>query len=295
MMAFFLVMWITAQNKETKSAVAQYFENPLGTVEGARASSVHGIEGASADAPLEGEQAGPHGTTKDGVGAENPSKDAESSKAPPPPQRIFERLDKTRSLGTLLVFDERDAAIQPDAREQLLRLVPLVAGKPNKIEIRGHASKLPLPEGSPYKSAWELCFARCSAVRDLLISHGIEPDRLRLSQDGNSEPYGAELRDDEVKELSSRVEVFAVSEYTHGHKETLRERVGRLVDADDLPAAETPAEGEEAGIATDSEHAAPGKPSHGKSSHGTEPSDHGHGKAGNHPAKGHAPAKSHGH
>lgn len=266
MMAFFLVMWITAQNKETKSAVAQYFENPLGTVQGARASSVHGIEGASADAPLEGEQAGPHGTNKAGVGEEHTAEKNKPARTPPPPQRIFERLDKTRSLGTMLVFGRDEATIAPDARQQLLRLIPVLEGKPNKIEIRGHASRQPLPEGSPYTTAWELCFARCSAVRDLMIAHGIEPERLRLSQDGNSEPYGAELHDDEVKELASRVEVFAVSEFTHGNKESLRERVGRLVDADEVIPAK------EATLAPHSSDHADGKiPGHGYSRHEARP------------------------
>jgi chemotaxis protein MotB len=276
MMAFFLVMWITAQNKETKSAVAQYFVNPLGTVEGARASSVHGIEGASADAPLEGEQAGPHGTNKDGVGDENNADKSDAAKTPPPPQRIFERLDKTRSLGTMLVFGQDDAAIAPDARQQLLRLIPQIAGKPNKIEIRGHASRQPLAEGSPFSSAWELCFARCSAVRDLMISHGIEPERLRLSQDGNSEPYGAELHDDEVKELASRVEVFAVSEFAHGSKESLRERVGRLVEADEVLPSE---EGE---VAPHSSEHADG-----------EKSGHGHAKPAAHAPKSHKAGGGH--
>ncbi len=37
MMAFFMVMWITAQGKEVKEAVAQYFKDPYGSkAEGGR-------------------------------------------------------------------------------------------------------------------------------------------------------------------------------------------------------------------------------------------------------------------
>ena len=34
MMAFFLVMWLTAQNQEVKRSVADYFSDPLGTTQG---------------------------------------------------------------------------------------------------------------------------------------------------------------------------------------------------------------------------------------------------------------------
>src|SRR5436309_13374502 len=34
MMAFFLVMWLTAQNQEVKRAVAEYFSDPLGITHG---------------------------------------------------------------------------------------------------------------------------------------------------------------------------------------------------------------------------------------------------------------------
>ena len=39
MMAFFLVMWITAQNKPVKEAIAQYFNDPTGTSSKASSSN----------------------------------------------------------------------------------------------------------------------------------------------------------------------------------------------------------------------------------------------------------------
>src|SRR5689334_1764572 len=104
MMAFFLVMWITTQNKAVKESVAQYFENPLGTVSEARATSVHGIPGASADAELAGEQAGPHGSTtrEKGTYAQDGNSD-ENIDGARPPVHIFDRLDKMRSIGTMVL------------------------------------------------------------------------------------------------------------------------------------------------------------------------------------------------
>lgn len=289
MMAFFLVMWITAQNKETKVAIAQYFENPLGTVAEARATSVHGIEGASANAPVNGHQAGPHGTNRDGVAEENAGGKKSGSK-PPPPVRIFEKLDKTRSVGAMLVFEEHSAEVTGEARSQLLRLIPQLLGKPNKVEIRGHASRYPLPAGSRYGSPWDLSYARCQATRDLLIQNGIAPERIRLSQDGDSDPYGNTMRDPKQRELSSRVEVFAVSEFVHGNKRSHLERFGEFDFKDELDsrrkadmfdegesedAAMESAEQDETGDGPDAEHAAEAAPT-GTAEHGASKAHGGH-------------------
>jgi chemotaxis protein MotB len=288
MMAFFLVMWITAQNKETKVAIAQYFENPLGSVEGARATSVLGIEGASADAPIAGNQAGRHGTNRDGV-AEEDSGAAQRSKKTAPPIRIFEKLDKTRSVGTMLVFDEHSATVTAEGRAQLLTLVPQLLGKPNKIEIRGHAARYPLPAGSKFASAWELCFARCLATRDLLVEHGISADRIRLSQDGDSDPYGGDSRDPELRQLSSRVEVFAVSEFVYDHKASHLDRFGRFVEP-------TETDGEDAALDPEVD---PNSDPAGEAGSGHS-SDAGHAKPASSHSSSHAPkpaagAKSGGH
>jgi len=235
MMAFFLVMWITSQNKETKVAIAQYFENPLGSVAEARATSIHGIEGASANAPVSGHQAGPHGTNRDGVADENPG-DKKPAANRPPPVRIFEKLDKTRAMGAMLVFDEHSAEVTGESRAQLLRLIPQLLGKPNKVEIRGHASPYPLPPGSRFGSPWDLSYARCQATRDLLIKYGVVAERIRMSQDGDSDPYGDNTRTASLRKLSSRVEVFAVSEFVHGNKRSHLAEYGEFDFEDALDA-----------------------------------------------------------
>ena len=51
-------------------------------------------------------------------------------------------------------------------------------GKPNKIEIRGHASKRPFPTDAQFKDAWEISYARCLATMKYLLAKGIGPDRI---------------------------------------------------------------------------------------------------------------------
>ena len=49
MMAFFIVMWIVAQNKPVKEAVAGYFKDPMGT--GAKSSGMGLLAGRDGQAP----------------------------------------------------------------------------------------------------------------------------------------------------------------------------------------------------------------------------------------------------
>lgn len=230
MMAFFMVMWITAQNKSVKESIAQYFENPLGTVSEARATSMHGIEGASADAPFKGHQAGPHGTNKDGTGGAlgptGPDEKGKTGRANPPQVRTFDKLDKQRTRGTIILFSENSAELTFEGKQQLAYLIPQLVGKPNKIEVRAHTSREPIPADSPYKDEWQLCYARCHSTFQYLLDNGIEKTRLRLTMDGASEPYAKKPWNPYLKSLNSRVEVFAVDEWDQRFKSSVQERVG---------------------------------------------------------------------
>ena len=285
MMAFFLVMWITSQNKAVKESIAQYFENPLGTVAEARATSMHGIEGASADAPFKGEQAGPHGTSKDGTGGvySPDEKDAKNKKGTPPPIRIFERLDRSRTRGTIVVFPEHKATLDAEAHKQLLMLLPQLLGKPNKVEIRGHTAKEPLPPESPYKDEWQLCYARCQATFQFLVANGIERSRIRLTQDGASEPYSKRPWNNYLKSLNSRVEIFAVDELDQKFKASLHEWVGNFDIPPEPEEGESPkAPAKQPAKSADGHGGGHGASGHGGGGHGKTEKPSGHGKTDSH-------------
>lgn len=297
MMAFFMVMWLTSQNKAVKESIAQYFENPLGVAKEARATSVHGIEGASALAPLEGQQAGPHGSDKrdasnaDGAGG-----------GKPPVVRVFENLDRTRTTGTMVLFPEGSAELDTKARDQIKTLAPQLLGKPNKLELRGHASKFDLAGDKPgeHTDPWMLCYARTLATKNYLMELGIEPGRIRLSQDADHEPY-SEHRDEVWRSMNSRVEIFSVSEFAHEFKPTAEERAGRFTEYVAPPEVHKEEHGDEHGEekadghgATKSGHGAEKSAGHGAA----KPSSHGAEKASGHGAAksdGHGAAKSDGH
>ncbi len=293
MMAFFMVMWLTSQNKAVKESIAQYFDNPLGVAKEARATSIHGIEGASAPAPLVGEQAGPHGSDK---------RDASNSEGDgggkPALIRIFEDLGRTRTNGTMVLFEEGTATLDASAKDQIKALAPQIIGKPNKIEIRGHASKFPLPPDSPYKDAWQLCYARCLATKEFLIALNVEDSRIRLSQDGDHEPY-SDHKDPVWRTRNSRVEIFSISEFAYDFKPTIEERAGNFTEYVAPPTthdeAHEEAHGEEKADAHGGGHGGGHGAAKSSGGHGAAKADaHGAAKTDSHGA--HAkPAKKSGH
>ncbi|OYW18872.1 MAG: hypothetical protein B7Z55_09855 [Planctomycetales bacterium 12-60-4] len=266
--------------------MAQYFENPLGTNAEARATSTHGIPGASAKVGIEGQQAGPHGSNKREVGTYELMEDGKTRVKDRPQLHIFDRLEKTRTIGTMVIFAKHSITLSPEAKLQLSALVPDLMGKPNKVEVRGHAVRGSLPKDSAYHNLWEVSFARSITVMEYLTAHGIEADRIRLSQDAAFEPYSDEQNEVEDPR-NARVEVYAVDELSYKFKKTAEQRGGDFVPAQDQPAPT-------------GHDAAHGAESHGHggghgSSHG---SGHGSSHGGVHGAKaesGHgAKASSHG-
>lgn len=204
MMAFFLVMWITAQSKEVKEAVAHYFNEPnVGPTDPAANKTFRPSRPAAE-------------THKSGIELPDPkiilSPGSAARRAPPTKPNLAVLHDGNKPVdGAVVLFEEGSAELNAEGKEQLNRLVPLLAGKRFKIEIRGHATHRPLPKGSPYRDAWGLCYARSAAVMKHMEEQGIESDRFRLSQAGPYEPFT--LRVEVAKRgQNSRVEVCPLND-----------------------------------------------------------------------------------
>jgi chemotaxis protein MotB len=195
MMAFFMVMWLTSQNEAIKEAVAHHFEDPF--------SPYEPIDGATANKPKPG-----------------PTHNV------PLPKRLEEKDKKRRTrkptlltlgdgrqttTGTIVFFTAQSADLDQQGQTRLNDLLPSILGKPQKIEIRGHASRRPLPPDCPYKDAWQLSYARCLATMQYLQTHGIGAERMRLSQAGVYEPLGEADGPDKLAE-QERVEVKLLNE-----------------------------------------------------------------------------------
>ena len=116
------------------------------------------------------------------------------------------------TVGTVVFFNEANAELTDAAKEALQQLAPELRGKPQKIDVRGHSSLKPLSSESPYKSRWDLSYARASAVMKFMVDDlSIEEQRIRMSVGGSYEPWQTEPDPEKLK-LNARVEVFLLDE-----------------------------------------------------------------------------------
>ncbi len=220
MMAFFLVMWIVAQNKPVKEAVAQYFRSPFSSPHAGSPGPRIAVEGGGLS-NLRSLATGQRGHSR-GLGHAGGETPASGGAKGGPPRTSVHDEDALRSGATVL-FDEESAELDAQARDQLRAMIPGLLGKPNKIEIRGHATGRPLPAGSRYADAWQLSYARCQAALKFFVENGIEPNRVRLSQGGAFEPQ-AHPGEIAWTAQNSRVEVYMLGEFVHAVRKTSQQR-----------------------------------------------------------------------
>jgi chemotaxis protein MotB len=198
MMAFFMVMWLTSQNDSVKEAVAHTFQDPFAVYVPQ--------DGANSNKPKPGP------TTNVPVPKQVDDKDKKARRTRRPTLLVTGDGTQTR-IGVIVPFAPHSAELDEAARVALERLLPTIQGKPQKVEIRGHASRRPLAADSPYADPWALAYARCQSARAFLEEHGIAPERIRLSQGGVYEPLdSAQSLDDQ-----ERVEVNLLNEMTASH------------------------------------------------------------------------------
>jgi chemotaxis protein MotB len=213
MMAFFMVMWLTGQSPQTKQAIAGYFQDPWGTSSEYSApasllpSEMHG-DVMSQDMP---QKIAP-GTKPGAADSDGRDPDAQAKSRWAQQRKVHFLQNSDRNTPALVIpFDESSAELSDDAKLLLDRLIPNLVGKLNKIEVRGHTTRRPLPTDSPYHDLWQLSYARCQTVMQYFEDHGIEADRLRLSQSAAYEPLTSRI-ETALQNDNARVEVFLLDE-----------------------------------------------------------------------------------
>jgi chemotaxis protein MotB len=227
MMAFFMVMWLVGQKEGVKEAVAAYFSDPYGEHEP--------VEGEAPGAPPASSGRGESGKPK----KDSPSKDPHDSETKKPRVLTIHSPDRT-AVGALIVFADDSSELDDEGRRQINRILPKLAGMPQKIEVRGHASRRG-HKASDEQAAWLISYQRCLAVMKYLQDQGIEPNRIRLTQAGVHEPFTIRSESD-VQPRNSRVEVFLLAELAEDLVGTAEERAARFQEKT-LPATTTPPPG----------------------------------------------------
>jgi chemotaxis protein MotB len=243
MMAFFLVMWIVAQNNSIRRAVARYFNDPRGLTDKPGSGSPLLPSNRPSEPPgpsiLKSPQPGVPGgserifqkrTSTVPYDHKPPDKDLKELLADKSKLYVVHNGDRTLA-GTVVLFPEDSSALNAAADDRLIRLLDDLRGKPNKLEIRGHATRRPSAPGGGEKNPWKLSYDRCQAVRKFLEKHGIEPERIRLSQGGPYEPYSLQAGSPN-QTYNSRVEVYVLEEYAEDLMGTPEERSKRFISTE---------------------------------------------------------------
>lgn len=123
------------------------------------------------------------------------------------------------TTGGVVFFEEGSDQPLPGFEESLKKIAESLAGKPQKVEVRGHTSPRPLPQDSPFHSHWDLAYAESLKVAQKLIELGIEAQRIRISVAGANEPLYSDP-DPEKRKLNARVEISLLNELTYGGTST---------------------------------------------------------------------------
>jgi len=210
MMAFFMVMWLVAQSKPMKEAIASYFNDPSGKNPREGNGKSNGMLNKETPPPP-----APRGASK-GTGHRQPVVKSieDEGKGRGIARKVVAmnmRNNNDLVVEAVVAFEEGSADLDARATQTLDKLADDLLGKWSKIEIRGHTSARPLPQAGKFHDDWQLSFARSIAVMQYLTDKGLEPKRFRLSESGANEPtsqgqnYGLAAPD-------GRVEVFVLGE-----------------------------------------------------------------------------------
>jgi chemotaxis protein MotB len=142
----------------------------------------------------------------------------------------FIRPGGQTAIGTVIFFEEGSAALTEDARTAMQAQALAFAGKPQKIEVRGHTSLRADEHGSEHNDNWDLAYQRSRAVMRYLIEEmHLDPARIRLSVAGGNEPL--HLAHDPAKMRENpRVELYLLEEVISDLVGTPQERQQRFTD-----------------------------------------------------------------
>jgi chemotaxis protein MotB len=234
MMAFFMVMWLVAQSKPMKEAIASYFNDPSGKNPREGNGKSNGMLNKETPPPP-----APRGPLK-GPGKRQPvikSVDDEGKGRGIARKVVAMNLRDNNDLvvEAIVAFDEGSADLDARARQSLDKLADDLIGKWSKIEIRGHTSARPLPQASAFHDDWQLSFARSVAVMKYLTDKGLEQKRFRLSESGANEP-ASQGQDYGLAAPEGRVEVFVLGEIVGSKRAPVKEKL----DLPESPAVNVP-------------------------------------------------------
>jgi chemotaxis protein MotB len=104
------------------------------------------------------------------------------------PRVLSSRMGKHALKTGIVQFHEEKTTLTDEAKQQLQQMVSQIAGKPHRIEIRGHTTRRPLSPNSTMRDKYDLAYERSRIVKQFLVEQGIDPERIRLGAAADNEP-----------------------------------------------------------------------------------------------------------
>jgi chemotaxis protein MotB len=106
------------------------------------------------------------------------------------------------------MFEKGTAKLTEEAEKDLLEIIEPIRGYRNKITVRGHTSRSPLPESSAFANHMDLSYARAAAVAAYMIEKDIDRDRVTIEACAGNEPVRLHAYDRESAAENDRVEII---------------------------------------------------------------------------------------
>jgi chemotaxis protein MotB len=185
MFALFLVLWLVNQSSDVKSAIAGYFQDPLGRADEYGSSIVQG-EGAQTQMarPLAPAQIVDirvdrllrlAQTLKEKLGRV-PAFDSLKNQVEITMTQDGLRIE-LREDSTAQFFQSGSAVMSEKGRQILLLIGRELSGDPNQVEIEGHTDARPYVSQAGYTN-WELSADRANTARRILNEAKVESSRV---------------------------------------------------------------------------------------------------------------------
>jgi len=135
---------------------------------------------------------------------------AEAGHAGSAQYEIDERGLVVHIVADAVLFDAEQAVLRSEGRTILDAVAPTLTGLPNVLRVEGHANHLPVTEGGPWPSNWELSGYRASTVLRHLASAGVPEPRMSATGYSSTRPLVPES-DPTAVSVNRRVDIVVLS------------------------------------------------------------------------------------
>jgi len=253
MMAFFLVMWITAQSNAVKQSISRYFQHPFDAASRSPISSKSSSGASLVPTHRDLDGSVPHGNVRgksprgggmlaDDQAPVDPKNMPKSGGLRKRSGVMLNEIDPA-GTGAMVQFESGTTELGAAAKQTLDALLPSLDGRLNKIEIRGQVESSGAGSGVRAEAvagtdSWQVSYKRCQEVMKYLEQYGIDPKRFRLSQSApGNPPLDA---DAEWRQRGSRVQVYLLPEYVDDYLHPAGDRASSGNDPEPSGPGENP-------------------------------------------------------